>query len=89
MAKRYSAEIKEEVLGKIRSGKKVSVVAREYGLKETTVYTWLQRETAGGGKQTLELSRLKRENEALYRLVGQLTFEAEVHKKNRCRGGSR
>lgn len=86
MARRYSVEIKSEVLGKIRSGKKVSVVAREYGINEMTVRNWVERETQGSGKEILELSRLRRENEALYRIVGQLAFEAEMEKKNRCRG---
>jgi transposase-like protein len=86
MAKRYSSEIKSEVLNKVRNGKKVSVVAREYGINEMTVRTWLERETQGSGKEVLELSRLRRENEALYRIVGQLTFEAEMEKKNRRRG---
>lgn len=85
MGKRYSQLIKDEVVGKIRNGQKVIEVARQYGIKEMTVRTWLVRDTAEGASQTLEMSRLKRENEALLRLVGQLTYESDVQKKNQRR----
>lgn len=83
MRKRYSKEVKEEILGKVRSGKKVSAVAQEYGINQMTIRNWLVRDTEGGAAQTLEVSRLRRENEALLRLVGQLTYESEMNKKNR------
>ncbi|HMO18742.1 MAG TPA: transposase [Oligoflexia bacterium] len=83
MGKRYSKEVKEEVLAKIRGGKKVSAVAREHGINEMTVRNWLERDTEVGAAETLEMSRLRRENEALLRLVGQLTYESELHKKNK------
>ena len=71
MGKRYSKEIRAEVLEKIRNGRKVSEVAREYGINDMTIRTWLQRETEGvTGKEILEMSRLRRENEALYRRIG-------------------
>ena len=81
--------MRAEVLDKIQSGQKVSVVAKSYGIKEMTVRNWLRRDTAGQSGELLELSRLRRENEALYRVVGQLTFEAEIAKKNRRREASR
>lgn len=85
MTKRYSKEIKEEVLNKIRSGNRVAAVAREYGIKENTVRTWLERDTVRGSAESLEMSRLRRENEALLRIVGQLTYESEMKKKNQRR----
>ena len=84
--KRYSKQIRDEVLGKIRNGQKVSVVAREHGINEQTVRNWLERDTGGKRSEILEMSRLRRENESLLRLVGQLTYESEVQKKNRQRG---
>ena len=89
MKKRYGKELKEEVLSKIRFGKKVRVVAESYGINEQTVRNWLRRDTEGGSSEILELSRLRRENEALYRLVGQLTFESDRDKKNQRRGKGR
>lgn len=83
--KRYSQAIKDEVIGKIRGGRKVVDVAREHGIHEMTVRTWLERDTGAGSKEVLEVSRLRRENEALLRLVGQLTYESDVQKKNQRR----
>ena len=82
MGKRYSKEIRAEVLGKIRGGRRVSEVANEHGICEMTVRSWLERDTDGQGGQILEMSRLRRENEALLRIVGQLTYESETQKKN-------
>ena len=87
MSKRYGHAVKEEVLGKIRSGRKVGEVAREHGITEMTVRNWLERDTAAGASEILETSRLRRENEALLRLVGQLTYESEQQKKNQRRAG--
>ena len=83
--KRYSKEIKEEVLSKIWSGSKVVEVAREYGTSDMTIRTWLERDTESGSAQILEMSRLKRENESLLRLVGQLTYESDIQKINQRR----
>ena len=81
----YSLEMRQEILGKIQTGRKVSVVAAEYGIKETTIRNWLKRNTGGRSGEILELSRLRRENEELLRLVGMLTYESETGKKNSTR----
>jgi transposase-like protein len=73
--------IKDEVVGKIRNGQKVVEVARHHAINEMTVRTWLERDTAEGASLVLEISRLRRENEALLRLAGQLTSESDVQKK--------
>jgi len=87
MSKRYSQAVKDEVLSKVRGGRKVGDVAREHGIIEQTIRSWLERDTAAGAAEILETSRLRRENEALLRLVGQLTYESEMQKKNHRRVG--
>ena len=87
MTKRFSQTVKDEVLGKIRGGRKVADVAGEHGINEQTVRNWLERETESGASEILETSRLRRENEALLRLVGQLTYESDMQKKNQRRAG--
>ena len=86
MGKRYSQEVKAEVLSKIRGGQKIVDVARLHGINDMTIRTWVERDTDEGAGPLLEISRLKRENEALLRLVGQLTYESDTHKKNLRRG---
>jgi transposase-like protein len=80
---RYSREAKEEVLERVRKGEKLSEVARLYGIRENTLRTWVERDGGGSKSEILELSRLRRENEALLRLVGQLTYESAREKKNK------
>ena len=86
MAKRYPREVKAEVLGKIRAGQKVSEVAEAHGILATTVRSWLERDTKGQGSQVLEISRLRRENEELLRIIGELKVESERAKKKKRRG---
>lgn len=85
MRKRFEKSVKEEILGKIRGGRKVADVAKEHGIADTTVRNWLERDTVSGSAEILETSRLRRENQALLRLVGQLTYESEMQKKNQFR----
>lgn len=73
-------EKKSEILSKIKEGKKVSELAAEYGLSDKTIYNWIGGK-ADGGNNALELSRLKRENQDLLRIIGQLTAERELKKK--------
>ena len=86
MGKRYAKEVKEEVLRKIREGQRVSEVARSYGINEMTIRSWLERDPGLTAAEALEISRLKRENESLLKIIGQLTYRAELREKNQRRG---
>jgi transposase-like protein len=86
MGKRYAKEVKEEVLRKIREGQRVSKVARSHGINEMTIRSWLERDTGMTAAEALEISRLKRENESLLKITGQLTYRAELREKNQRRG---
>jgi transposase-like protein len=81
MRKNYGKDIRKEVLSKIRAGKKVSEVAAEYGIVGKTVRNWLSQETGGKSSELLEMSRLRRENEALLELVGRLTLDSSLAEK--------
>ena len=72
--------IKEDILSKVKKGLKVPEVAREYQVSEKTVYGWISKQ-ATSEPGTLEMSRLKRENQELYLLVGHLTAQIERSKK--------
>jgi len=80
--KYYPKQLKEEVVEKIKtSGKPVSQIASEYGINTKSVYNWLR----GGIKQDgtiLEINRLKRQNEELMRLVGEITLELKKKRKD-------
>lgn len=79
--KYYPKEIKKEIVNRIKNeGKPVSEIAKQYGFNPKTIYNWLRSKTF---KDTniLEIDRLKRENDALLKLVGSLTLEMNKGKK--------
>lgn len=75
-------EIKNEVLAKAKSGEKVSQLADQYGISDKTIYTWLRMDTGEAVVSVVRYNRLKRENEELKRLVGELTLNMSLGKKN-------
>ena len=75
-------EIKDEILSKVKNGEKVVILAKQYAVAENTIYGWLSNK-ATSEPGTLELSRLRRENQDLYYLLGKATAELERSKKNR------
>ena len=75
-------EIKDEVLIKARLGEKVSALATQYGISIKTIYTWLRLDSMDPVVSVLKYNKLRRENEELKRLVGEITLEMSLGKKN-------
>lgn len=76
-----SKEVKEQILKRIKEeGVPVIQAAQEHGLKPHTIYHWISK---GVTEQPsiLEIARLKRENQALKELLGQITLEMNLAKK--------
>ena len=76
-----SPEVKEQILQRIKNqGVPVSQAAKEHGLHEFTIYAWLSK-----GLKSMptmgELVRLKRQNEELLALVGELTLKLSQSQK--------
>ncbi len=71
---RIAPEVKEQILKRIKDeGVSVSQTAKEHGVSEATVYGWLGRGVKSAPSLG-ELARLKRQNEELLALVGELTL---------------
>ena len=77
-----SLEVKNEILEKLRNGSKVKDLAEQYGIHYTTIYEWVNKGAGGKNQELLEISRLKRENESLLKLVGKLVHDQSVGKKS-------
>jgi transposase-like protein len=81
MAQVISNETKQKIINEVRdSGKKVIDIANEYQVSSKAIYTWL-RTGIGGDSSALEISKLKRENEQLYSILGKVTAELKRPKK--------
>lgn len=80
--KAIDPEIKAEVLAKAKVGEKVSALATQYGISIKTIYTWLRLDSQDPVVSVLKYNKLKRENEELKRLVGEITLEMSLGKKS-------
>ena len=80
--KMISKEIKNEVLDKARTGEKVAALADQYGISDKTIYTWLRQDTGEEVVSWVKYHKLKRENEELKRLIGEITLDASWKKKS-------
>ena len=75
-------EVKQEILGKVKSGERVADLSQKYGISDRTIYAWL-RKTTTSNVSLIEFSRLKKENQELKAIAGALIFQLEKLKKKR------
>ena len=76
-----SQEVKEQILKRIKEdGLPVAQAANEHWLKPRIIYQWISRGVTAP-PSILEISKLKRENQALKELIGELTLEMSLAKK--------
>lgn len=76
-------EIKTEILAKVKGGEKVAELARQYAISDKSIYTWLHLETGDQVVSIVQHNRLKRENEELKKLIGELSLKLSLGEKNR------
>ena len=76
-------EIKNEILAKVKGGEKVADLTRQYGISTKSIYTWLHQETGDPVISIIQYNRLKRENEELKKLLGELSLKLSLGEKNR------
>jgi len=76
-------EQKREVISRIKEkGEKVTDLSKEYGVTPKVIYNLLKRSVAGSA-QLLEYAKLKREHEALLKIVGELLIDQKLGKKRK------
>lgn len=76
-----SKEVREQILKRIKEdGIPVSQAAQEHGLKPRSIYQWISKGVTAP-PSILELAKLKRENQALKELLGEVTLEMSLAKK--------
>lgn len=80
---RVAPEVKEQILRRVKEeGVTVEAAAKDAGIHPTTIYDWLGKGLKGAPTLS-ELVRLKRQNEELLALVGELTLKnSQAQKKN-------
>lgn len=82
MAKRISQEIRDKIVEKIKNdGMSVANAAREFSVSTHSIYAWLDNGKIGA--DTIEVGKLKRENDQLKMIIAELMLESGKGKKNR------
>jgi transposase-like protein len=78
---KVSLDVKEQILNRIKNeGLSVKQVAEEHGLNTRTIYSWLSRGVAGQ-PSLIEYSKLKKENQVLKEMLGEVTMELKRSQK--------
>ncbi len=73
-----SQEQKQAIVVRVKDkGERVADLAKEYGVLPRTIYSYLSRSGQNSGA-LLELAKLKREKDALLRIVGQLVADQRL-----------
>jgi transposase-like protein len=83
MGRRVKQEIRSEIVQKVQAGERVADLASQYGISTKTIYGWLRHESGEGVVSVLDYNKLKRENEELKRLIGELTLDMHLQKKSK------
>jgi len=79
---KISSDVKEQILNRIKNeGISVKQAANDHGLSDRTIYGWLSKGVAGQ-PSLVEYSKLKRENQALKEMLGEVTMELKRSQKN-------
>ena len=79
------SEIKNEILAKAKAVERVMELAKQYGVSDKSIYVWLHKDTSEEVVSAVKYNKLKRENEELKRLIGELTLGMSLGKKSRIR----
>lgn len=79
---RIAPDVREQIINRIKNeGISVVQAAKEHGVSDATIYGWISKKVEG--QPTLsEIIRLKKENQHLLLLVGEMTLKlSETQKK--------
>jgi transposase-like protein len=78
---RVPKDVKADILRRVKEeGISVSVAAKDAGISDATIYTWLGTGAAGAPSWS-EFSRLQKQNKELFEVIGELTVQLSAAKK--------
>ena len=80
---KIAPDLKEQIINRIKNeGVSVSQAAKDHGVSDVTIYSWIAKKV--DGQPTLsENIKLKRENEQLLKLVGEMTLKLSESQKKK------
>lgn len=82
MGKQHDPSLKSVVLEEIKNGAKVADVCATRAISSKTVYAWLRQQADNTGTSSLEVAKLRRENQELKEIIGMFALEKKRSEKN-------
>lgn len=80
---KISSEVKDQIINRIKNdGITVIQAAKEHGIAEGTIYTWIAKKTEGAPTLS-ENIKLKRDVDNLLKLVGEMTLRLSESQKKK------
>jgi transposase-like protein len=80
---KIAPDLKEQIINRIKNeGVTVIQAAKDHGVSEGTIYTWLAKKVEGNPSLS-EIIRLKKENAQLFQLVGEITLKLSESQKKK------
>lgn len=81
MPRRYSPELRRQVIELARSGTRVALLAETFGMSSVSIYNWLKQDRIDRGEQSGQTTDQQLELAAAKRRIVQLETELAVARK--------
>jgi len=85
MSTRTDPATKAAILETVKNGMRVTEAAAKHAVSATRIYAWLRAQTDNTGTSTIEIAKLRRENQELKELIGLLALQKKRAEKNTAR----
>lgn len=82
MAKHIDSTLRTEILQAIKDGMKIADASAKYHVSDNTLYAWLKVQADNTGTSSLEVAKLRRENQELKEIIGLFALEKKRAEKN-------
>jgi len=83
MPKAIPIDIRDQILARVKEGKDTVInIAAQHGVRVDTVYGWISKGVNGVRGTDLDNLRLKRENQKLKEIIGNLMLNESRGKKD-------
>jgi transposase-like protein len=82
MAKHVDAAVRQAVLEDIKNGMKVSEASVKHGVTSNAIYLWLKAQADNTGTSSLEVAKLRKENQELKEIIGLFALDKKRAEKN-------
>jgi transposase-like protein len=82
MARYINQAKKDEVLLAVKNGLSVTEASAQHAVSAKAIYVWLKAQADNTGTSSLEVSRLRRENQELKEIIGMFALDKKRAEKN-------